>query len=268
MPDPSPPPEHDILRAALMAAGEEGLRRFQRAVVELKPDGTRVTDADKAAEAVLVEALGRAFPGELLIGEEGAREGAGPTMWAIDPIDGTHGFIEGLAYWGPTVGRARDIDGGREVLCGATWLPRLNEFWFAARGEGAWKNGRLLPKLSNDPITRSSVFYVSSRFHRWHTLDFPGKARNLGGTAAHLALVASGSACAAYVPAGWNLWDVIAGFALLRETGGVVKTLTGEPLDLLADAGLPLLAGAPAAVDALLGQLRFRSDLVLGDSDG
>lgn len=268
MPLRSPPPEYEILRVALLAAGEEGLSRFRRAHVEVKSDGTRVTDADKAAEAVLVEHLSRAFPGDLLVSEEGARVGAGPRKWVIDPIDGTHGFIEGLAYWGPTVGLVQTRAGRLELLCGATWLPRLGEFWFAAAGAGAWRNGELLPPLSAALPTSRAVFFLSSRFHRWHTLDFPGKARNLGGTAAHLALVASGSACAAYVPAGWNLWDVAAGFALLNETGGVVKTLTGEPLDLLADAGLPALAGSESAVDALLGQIHFRNDPVPGDADG
>ncbi len=91
-------------------AGEEALRRFRDAPAERKADGSVVTEADRAAEEVLLEEITRRFPGDGVVGEEGAQVSprAGGATWYVDPIDGTSAFLGQLAYWGPTVCRLLD----------------------------------------------------------------------------------------------------------------------------------------------------------------
>ena len=245
---------HDPLRPLLERAGAEGVARFRTAEVEQKADTSYVTDADRAAEQVLRDGLSQLFPGDSLVGEEGTRvEGAGGT-WYIDPIDGTHGFVEGLAYWGPTVGRV--VEG--RVERGATWFPRLSEYFHATRGRGAFRNGQRLTPLDDRAPGRLDSVFVPSSFHRWFDLHFSGKTRNLGSIAAHLAHVSTGGAAGCFVSAGWGPWDVVGGLCLLSEVQGVALTLQGDELDPIADRGSPFVAGSPATAAFLLGALEFR----------
>ena len=236
----APPPEHDLLRAALREAGDAATVRFRRAEVSAKDDDTFVTDADHAAERILSARLREGWPNDGLVGEEGAAM-SGDRTWFIDPIDGTHAFLEGLAHWGPTVGLVgQTASGDAEITLGATFFPRIDEFWFGARGGGAWRDGRRLPPLAEPVYDRRSVLFIPSRFHRWFESDHVGKCRSLGSTAAHLCLVAGG-------------------LCLLEEVGGVARAFDGSSLDPLRDRGLPFLAGHPAAVERAIQSIRLRT---------
>lgn len=232
-------------QAALAFAGRAGAGRIP---CEHKDDGSPVTDADRAAEAILVQGLSAAFPQDAIIGEEGSHHpGTSGRTWVIDPIDGTAAFTHGLAYWGPTVAC---LEGQRPVI-GALHLPRTGDYWFADLVTGtspaAWHDGHLLPPLSDALPDRAAVLFVPSRLHHVATVDWPGKLRCLGSTAAHLALVASGAAHAALVgpsPA----WDTAAGSALIEAVGGVVSGLVPGGL----------VAGRPTSVEHLLAEGTIR----------
>lgn len=246
-----PPPLHDVLAGLLREAGEVALDRFLTVEAERKRDHTEVTEADRLSEAMLVRGLGIHFPGEGVVGEEGARV-AGERTWYVDPIDGTACYLEGLAYWGPVLGRV--VDGCPEA--GGVLFPRLSELWFAQAGAGAWRSGRRLPSLEALRLGRDSVVLVPSRFHTVATLGVDCKVRNLGSIAAHLCQVAAGGAVATLVGPGWRPWDVVAGLVLLEEVGGVALSLDGSPLDVLSDPSAPFVAGGRAACDDLLSTLR------------
>ncbi len=200
-----PPPLHDLLAALLHDAGAVALERFLKVEAERKGDHTEVTEADRLSEAVLVRGLGQAFPGEGIVGEEGTRID-GERTWYVDPIDGTACYLEGLAYWGPVVGRV--VDGRPEA--GGVLFPRLSELWFGQQGGGAWRSGQRLASLGDLRLGRDSVVLVPSRFHTVATFGVPCKVRNLGSIAAHLCQVASGGAVATLVGPGWRPWDVVA----------------------------------------------------------
>jgi myo-inositol-1(or 4)-monophosphatase len=210
------------------------------------PHGSPVTAADREAEAVLVSGLAAAFPADAVSAEEGARRPGGPGRWFVDPLDGTSAFVEGLAHWGPSLGR---IEGAR-ITHGATWFPRTRDHWYVA-GDRAWRDGRPLPRLAEEAGRPRRPLFVPSRVHAWLRLDWPAKVRCLGSTAAHLALVASGGAEAVFVGAGWQPWDTAAGLALIRAVGGRTAQLDGRPLDFAADVGTPFVAGSARAVDWL-----------------
>lgn len=113
------------------------LRYFRtRLRVERKSDRSPVTIADRTIEEFLRRELGRAFPGEAVVGEEfglpagwesaqaGAPARLGTTYWTVDPIDGTRAFSRGLPTWGILIGR---IEQGKPVL-GACNYPALKTF--------------------------------------------------------------------------------------------------------------------------------------------
>lgn len=245
------------LHPILMEAGQVALEHFRGVRAVTKSDGSQVTTADQAIEALLVDALGKAFPGDGVISEEGARVESDGACWFVDPIDGTSSYVEGLAHWGPTVCRVKD----GVVESGALWLPRLNEFWYARRGCGAWRNAeRVLSSDSGKPGRHHSMF-IPSRAHRMTPIPWPGKVRSLGSSAAHLCLVAVGAAQAAIIPT-WHLWDVGAGALMIEESGRSVCDAYGAPVNVAScQPGLPLVAGASSAVEHLVGSDWIRQAL-------
>ncbi len=226
------------------------MRHFGDGHPRKKADGSWLTDADLAAEAVLLEAIGRDWPEDTILSEErGAIPGRPDARWVVDPLDGTSAFTEGLAHWGPAVARLVTVGGAERVDFGAIHLPRLGEHYYVEGGVG-WFNGAVLPPLDRERIPR--VLYLPSAFHRNFNVAFTGKARCLGGTAAHLALVARGSALAVIVAPGWSIWDTAAGLALIEAVGGRALRLTDQaPLDPLRDTGAAFVAGEARAVAEL-----------------
>ncbi len=124
-------------RRAAEAGGAAAMRHFRTGVrVEIKPDRSPVTAADREAEAAILAVLRERFPDHAVLGEEtGAHAGAqGGARWIVDPVDGTRGFTRGGTFWGPLV--ALEVDG--QVVAGAMGMPALGETYWAARGLGAW----------------------------------------------------------------------------------------------------------------------------------
>ena len=217
--------------------------RFRRVSGKRKGDGSPVTEADQAAEAVIVSGLSAAFAGDEIRAEEGGgRDGTG-RCWYVDPLDGTSSFLEGLAHWGPTVGL---VENGRSRY-GAFWMPRTGDY-FHSEGGQAWLNDAILPNLSDIAPDRHQVLYIPSRLHAHLRLHWPGKCRSMGSIASHLCLVASGSASAALIPGGWQPWDTAGGLALIHSVGASAETFDGQPLDLERHAGQPFIAGIPSAI--------------------
>ena len=243
------------LRPLLSAAGASLRHHFGRVTAERKADGTAVSIADRAAEAILVAGLRAAFPHDAIRGEEGGGAGSdGAHTWYIDPLDGTAAFLEGLPTFCTVLAR---VDPAGQTTAGALYLPRVDEYFFFEAGQGAFHDGRPLPPLRPGRLGRDAILNIPSRLHAHGTLDWPGKCRCLGSTAYHLALVATGAAAGALVGPGWMPWDTAAGFGLIRAAGGQIRQLDGSPLDLHADLGAPFIAGTPAAVDWLAGTGRL-----------
>jgi fructose-1,6-bisphosphatase/inositol monophosphatase family enzyme len=262
---PPLPPSGRRLRDLLIAAGEASLACWSPAMgVDRKSDGTPVTAADLAAERVLLAGLRDGWPGEPLESEEGGGDapshGAAAARWVVDPLDGTSAFTEGLAHWGPTVARLAGDGDAERVVLGALYLPRTREHWHVEDGV-AWADGVRLAALRAG-ASAGAVVLLPSEFHRSGTIDWPGKTRCLGGTAAHLALVARGSARAAVVAPGWKVWDVAAGLALIEAVaGGAYRIPDGAPLVLARDVGVPFVAGVTDVAFDLAANGRIRAHL-------
>jgi histidinol phosphatase-like enzyme (inositol monophosphatase family) len=130
-------PRLEAALTAVRAAAEVTLRWFRAAdlVVDEKSDRSPVTEADRAAEALLRDRLLTAFPRDSFLGEEtGSATGTSGFEWVVDPIDGTKSFIRGVPLYATLVGCRHE---GRGVL-GVIAIPALDELVYAAVGGGAW----------------------------------------------------------------------------------------------------------------------------------
>jgi histidinol-phosphatase len=189
--------------------------------IETKPDLTPVTDADREVERALRDRVGGSRPDEAVFGEEEGGDEASDG-WVIDPIDGTKNFTRGVPVWATLIARER----AGESVCGVISAPALGHRWWAARGEGAFRDGE---RIRVSAVSRLSDASISSTYGRdlvavepaaWH-------ARSLGDFWQH-ALVAEGSVDAA-VDARLARWDYAALVPILEEAGGRVSGLDGGP---------------------------------------
>jgi myo-inositol-1(or 4)-monophosphatase len=237
------------LEKTVRAAGDIALQHFRQVTTTRKDDNTVVTVADREVESFLRNALEQAFPADILLGEElGTREGRSRRAWAIDPIDGTAAYAAGLPVWGVSVGILEDW----EPRAGMLYLPLVNELYLS-HGRDALFNGQSIQVDNGQTIDDESFLSVTSAAHRKYRIDFIGKTRAMGSTAANMCYVARGTAAGALVGRP-SLWDIAGALPILRVAGGDLRYLSGRHIDLraLADGRRcpePVLAGAPWALD-------------------
>lgn len=123
---------------------------------EIKQDGSPVTEADKAAERVIIETITAAFPGHNIYSEEvGDIVKDSEFTWIIDPIDGTKFFMRGMPFWGVLVALMK----GDEVIVGVSSVPELNERMHATKGGGAFLNDSA---VKSSRVTKMSESYIVS----------------------------------------------------------------------------------------------------------
>jgi histidinol-phosphatase len=204
--------------------------------VETKPDLTPVTDADRAVEAELREALGRERPGDSVVGEEfGGTTTFTGRQWIIDPIDGTKNFVRGVPVWASLIAL---LDDGVPVV-GVVSAPALQRRWWAAAGGGAW-TGRSLTKASRcqvSQVTKLSDASLSySGIGGWAEAGLLDpflsltravwRSRAFGDFWSHM-MVAEGAVDISAEPE-VSLWDLAALQVIVQEAGGRFTTLGGE----------------------------------------
>lgn len=193
--------------------------------VTRKPDGSLVTEADRAVEMHLRARITAEYPAHGIIGEELAATLPGATyQWILDPIDGTENFVRGIPTFGCLLALRRD---GRALL-GVIDHPRLGLCYSGATGEGVYLNGtRLAPRVRDGGIvccTAPANFARTGDDALFARLA--GRYPNLRVYRDCLAhsLVVAGSADA-MIEAGVKLWDIAAAEALVAETGGAYRVL-------------------------------------------
>jgi histidinol-phosphatase len=118
-------------------AAELALARFQSGVAAtLKPDGTPVTEADRAVERSLRDTLSQARPNDACLGEEFGQFGESDRVWIVDPIDGTGLFSRGDPNWRIQI--ALEAQTATEVALVVS--PALRRCWWATRGGGSFES--------------------------------------------------------------------------------------------------------------------------------
>jgi histidinol-phosphatase len=192
--------------------------------VDTKPDLTPVTDADRAVERMMRERIARDRPGEGVLGEEEGDDG-GSVRWIVDPIDGTKNFSRGIPVWASLVALERD---GR-VVCGVASAPALGHRWWAARGEGAFRDGERIEVSRIASLEEATVSFSRSGLDDPKLLDLARRAwhaQPFSDFWAHL-LVAEG-AVEISVEHSMSTWDNAALQVIVEEAGGRFSDLRGE----------------------------------------
>jgi myo-inositol-1(or 4)-monophosphatase len=246
----------ELAERAARAAGEVLIAYFGRAAEGLasKTSPTDpVSDADREAERVIRELLTSERPDDGLVGEEGSRiDGEDARRWIVDPLDGTVNFLYGLRTWAVSIA-LEDADG---LAVGVVFNPVDGECFTALRGEGAALNGDEIrvtgcPALDRAMVATGFSYEADGRREQAELLvGLLPRIRDLrraGAAALDLAYVAAGRVDAFY-ERGLKRWDEAAGRLLVKESGGVVEDLQGEPQGVVAAATPTLLEELRAAV--------------------
>jgi 3'(2'), 5'-bisphosphate nucleotidase len=225
--------------------------------VERKQDRSPVTEADRVAEAIIVEGLRAATPDIPVIAEEeveaGIAPGAASRCWLVDPLDGTREFAAARPNFTVNIGL---VEGGRAHL-GAVAVPVTGEVFGGGVGLGAWKElGGERRAISVRDAPEHGLTVMGSR----HYHDDPRLPRFLAGrrvaeivaigSAEKFCRVAEGAADL-YPRFGRTMeWDTAGPQAVLEAAGGRVVGFDGAPLlygkPRFENAGFVATGRAPA----------------------
>lgn len=228
----------DVALAAAAAGAAELAPRYRSEGIrdEARSKGLRrdlVTDADRAAEAAILDHIRRACPGDAIVAEESAaRAATGRRTWIVDPLDGTVNFAHGIPIFAVSIGLV--VDG--EPTVGVIHAPRLGEVFAGEAGGDATLNGVPIRVSATsqlaDAILATGFAYDIENLadDNLDNLAAVAKAargvRRLGSAALDLAWVAAGR-----LDGFWELhlspWDVAGGAAIVRAAGGRVTDMTG-----------------------------------------
>lgn len=246
----------ELAERAARLAGDLLLERFggpAEGVASKSSDTDLVSEADRAAEAAIVDLLIAERPDDGILAEEGAgRPGTTGRRWVVDPLDGTTNYLYGYPAWSVSVA----LEDAGETLAGVVHDPLRGETFRARRGRGADLGGRplavrvpggletalIVTGFGYDPGVRAA----QARTLR-HVLPSVRDVRRGGSAALDLAWLATGRVDG-YYERGLEPWDWAAGSLLAREAGGAVEALEGAPRGLAVSS--------PALLPALVALVR------------
>ena len=240
-------------RIALAAFRKPGLG------AETKTDSSPVTEADQAIEATVRAQAVERHPELGVLGEEEGARGPSETRLIIDPIDGTRNFVRGI----PVFATLLAIESSGDVVAGVVSAPALRARWQAARGAGAFRDGRRLAVSRVRSLAQALLLHGNLRSgERGPPAGLAGlmrrveRTRGFGDFYQHM-LVAEGAAEIAIDPA-MHPCDIAALQVVVEEAGGRATALSGarsiyatslvSSNGLLHDAALQALGGAEEAL--------------------
>ena len=256
----APPPEVAARLDAARAIADDAARRAHALFrdvgaleVDVKGRQDWVSNADRAVETAIRDALAAAFPDDGVLGEEHGRvPGSSGLTWVIDPIDGTTSFVNGVPGWCVVLAC---VD-ARRTLIGVVRDPVADETWVAARGRGATLNGRPIRASAATGLDQGSLAVGHNlRVRPEHTLALLDRLLHAGGVyyrcgsgALMLCYVASGRLIG-YCEPHMNAWDCLAALLAIEEAGGTVR---GFDVERMLASGGRVVAGGPDVYPSLL----------------
>lgn len=237
----------ELLNAACDAArrGAEQLESWRsKFSVKEKGRADLVTEADVASQNAIKAFLLDRFPGHAFLGEEESvgkqpyevRPAANaPPTWVVDPLDGTSNYVHDVPCYCVSIGL---VDRGN-ITVGVIYDPRQNELFCAAKGQGAFLNGRPI-RVSSAATLGDSLLATGfpSNYSQqlrnlaaWDRMSPHAQGlRRTGSTAINLAYVAAGRFDGYWAYDNFP-WDLAGGAILVTEAGGTLSTIDGAPFD-------------------------------------
>ncbi|WP_375494082.1 histidinol-phosphatase [uncultured Jatrophihabitans sp.] len=239
MPDAAETEHADDLALALRLADAADAITMQRfgasdLRVDTKPDLTPVSDADRAVETAIRDALRDERPADAVSGEEFGSTGDAARRWVLDPIDGTKNFVRAVPVWATLIA----LLDGDDAVVGVVSAPALGRRWWAMRHGGAWASmfggtPRRLTVSHVGELGDASLSYASlsgwAQAGRRDALialtDRVWRTRAYGDFWSYM-LVAEGAVDLAAEPE-LSLWDMAALAPIVTEAGGRFTGLDG-----------------------------------------
>ncbi|MEV0325440.1 inositol monophosphatase family protein [Micromonospora echinospora] len=222
-----------------------------------KGDRDIASDLDYEIERGLRARLGTATPDIGFLGEEEGSTGSAEVQWVLDPIDGTANFVRGIPLCAVSLGLLH----GTEAVLGAIELPFLGSRYTAAKGEGAYVDGKPIrvrdTRLLSQAVVAIGDYAVghgaAAKNHlrlalTAHLAETVQRVRMTGSAALDLVWLAEGKLDAAITLSN-NPWDMTAGVAIAREAGAAVRDHDGA--EHRSDSAMTI-AVAPALVETVL----------------
>jgi histidinol-phosphatase len=223
----------ELLHEICDSADGIAMRHFRRADLRVddKHDGSPVSEADRAIEAMARELVTKRAPGLGVFGEEQeeTRTQNGARL-IIDPIDGTRNYVRGI----PVFASLLAIEEEGELVAGMVSAPAMRMRWYAARGMGAFLGPRRLHVSSISDFSKSTLFHgdLSGRTEgarpngMMPLMARVERTRGFGDFYQHM-LVAEGTGEIA-IDAKMQPWDIAAVKIIVEEAGGVSTSFRGE----------------------------------------
>jgi myo-inositol-1(or 4)-monophosphatase len=224
------------LKSAIDAAKEAGsiIMEYYKSKYEIRDKSYHnpVTTADHAADKYLRETLTKAYPNYGWLSEEtvdSAERLECSRIWVVDPLDGTKEFIEGVDHFVVSVALVED----GEPVVGVLYNPASDELFTAAKGEGAFLDGDPLNCSTEKDFKKMVILNSRSETRNglWepYATDFK-EQRAIGSVAYKLGLTSAAKADIFASLRPKNEWDICAGHCILREAGGEMVNLAGNPI--------------------------------------
>ena len=214
-----------------------------------------VTAADRAAEALIVEALRHERPDDSIVGEEGAEHaGRSGRTWVIDPVDGTYNFHRGLDWWCSALA----LTDGDDVVLGAVHHPATGQTFLGGPDLPSTRDDEGMEPLADRPLAEScATTYLHPPFYDGEI--GAAFARAVRGVAT-LRMMGSGTMDAMAIAQGRcdvlfqhsvPDWDRLPGAAIVRGVGGGSRVVRAAGVDWH-------VLGVPTAVAAVCAALTDR----------
>ena len=210
-------------------------REISQLQVSRKGPGDFVSNADMVTEKKLIEYLKKTRPDDAILSEECGEipaQNNSPYKWIMDPIDGTNNFLHAIPFFAISLALMRH----EEIIAGVIYNPITTELYYAEKGQGAFlmtPTGDMRLRVSSRTILEQAM--VATNSYALKTINglvdrMIGKPfcfRCNGSTALALAQVAAGQ-LDVFFDCRAHLWDLAAGFLLIKEAGGIVQTWGGK----------------------------------------
>lgn len=253
-----------LSREAVRTAAKEilKLQRNKGFYTSLKSDNSPVTQGDKMAEKILVDAIQNQFPHHKILSEEYGEinfRTKSPYLWVIDPIDGTWSYVnQEITMCIQLALLEKD-----KCIAATIYNPFTKAMYQTSTGKTATLNRRALPFTNYTLLKRAVINYHIPRSRR--QLIFPlieiwndnriAKLITQGGSIAYsLACIAKGAhTCFITInDKPTKPWDLCAGIALIRNMGGCVTNMKGNNIKCTDHEGEIIASSNPTVHKSLL----------------
>jgi len=230
---------HPMLNIAVKAARRAGnlinraADNLDHLTVTKKSHADYVSEVDRAAERIIIEALREAYPSHAILAEESGAQGESEYVWIIDPLDGTTNFLHGVPQYAVSIG----LQHNGILTQAVVYDPTKNDLFTATRGRGAYLNDKRL-RVSKRKEMADSLIGTGFPYTRFEHMDAyldifkdvmqkSAGLRRAGAASLDLAWTAAGRYDGFFETA-LKPWDLAAGALLITEAGGMVSDLHGS----------------------------------------